>query len=99
MNKTAIFIENLWMITNELAPWLLLGLGIAGLLHIFIPDNFVRKHLGHSRISAIFKAVAFGVPMPLCSCGVLPAALGIKKQGADDGATLVFFYQYATDWC
>ncbi len=90
MNKVIEFIENSWMTTLDLAPWLLLGLAIAGLLHIFIPDNFVRKHLGHGRISAIFKAVAFGVPMPLCSCGVIPAALGIKKQGADDGAALGF---------
>jgi uncharacterized protein len=89
-DKLISFYENIWGTTVELAPWLLLGLGIAGILHLWIPDNFVKRHLGHGRSSAVFKAVLFGVPMPLCSCGVIPAALGIKKQGAGDGAALGF---------
>ncbi|MCF6174706.1 MAG: permease [Victivallaceae bacterium] len=90
MDKIIEFFVNCWLTTTELAPWLLLGLGIAGALHIWIPDNFIKRHLGHGRISAIFKAVIFGVPMPLCSCGVIPAALGIKKQGAGNGAAMGF---------
>ncbi|MCK5844634.1 MAG: permease, partial [Victivallales bacterium] len=54
-------------------------------------DDFVKKHLGRKKgILSVFKAVIFGVPMPLCSCGVIPAALGVKKQGAGDGAALGF---------
>ena len=90
MDKTVEFFINCWLTATELAPWLLLGLGIAGALHIWIPDNFIKRHLGHGRISAVFKAVIFGVPMPLCSCGVIPAALGIKKQGAGNGAAMGF---------
>ena len=84
------FINNLWEITVELAPWLLFGLGIAGLLHIFLPSNFVRKHLGKGGLGSIIKAVAIGVPMPLCSCGVIPAAIGLKKDGASDGPAVGF---------
>ena len=84
------FIYNLWNILLELSPWLLFGCLIAGLLHIFMPAGFVRKHLGKSGLGAIIKAVAIGVPMPLCSCGVIPAAIGLKKDGASDGAAVGF---------
>ncbi|OQY15969.1 MAG: hypothetical protein B6I36_11280 [Desulfobacteraceae bacterium 4572_35.1] len=56
----------------------------------FVPDNFIAKHLGSQNRSSIFKAALFGVPIPLCSCGVLPAAAGIRKQGASKGATTAF---------
>ena len=84
------FIYNLWDITTELAPWLLFGLFLAGLLHIILPSSFVRKHLGHGGIGSIIKAVAIGVPMPLCSCGVIPTAIGLKKDGASDGPAVGF---------
>lgn len=86
-----LFLEHIWLTTVALSLWLLIGLLIAGILHIFVPDNFVKHHLGHKKgIMTVFKAVIFGVPMPLCSCGVIPAALGIKKQGAGDGASIGF---------
>ena len=72
----------------ELSPWLLLGMGIAGLLHGLLPKNFIRHHL-RGRMGVV-KAVALGVPLPLCSCGVIPAGLGLKKDGASDGASLGF---------
>jgi len=85
------FFMNVWMVLIDLAPWLLMGLLLAGVLHLFVPDSFVVRHLGkHGGVSSVFKAVIFGVPMPLCSCGVIPAALGIKKQGAGNGAATGF---------
>jgi uncharacterized membrane protein YraQ (UPF0718 family)/copper chaperone CopZ len=72
----------------ELSPWLLLGMAIAGLLHGLLPKNFIRSQL-RGRLGVI-KAVALGVPLPLCSCGVIPAGLGLKKDGASDGASLGF---------
>ena len=85
------FFLNVWSTTEALAFWLLVGLLIAGLMHVFVSDNFIIKHLGHKKgIFGVFKAVILGVPMPLCSCGVIPAALGIKKQGAGDGAAMGF---------
>ncbi|SDN32624.1 hypothetical protein SAMN04488516_101406 [Desulfonauticus submarinus] len=83
--------QNLWITTTALSLWLFVGLLMAGLLHILVPDNFIIKHLGHEKgILSVIKAVLLGVPMPLCSCGVIPAALGIKKQGAGDGAAIGF---------
>jgi uncharacterized membrane protein YraQ (UPF0718 family)/copper chaperone CopZ len=81
-------LEALWQITLSLAPWLLLGMGIAGVLHVILPPNFVRRHL--SGRAGVAKAVVLGVPLPLCSCGVIPAGLGLKKDGASDGASVGF---------
>ncbi len=86
-----LLINNIWTTTLSLSLWLLIGLLIAGILHLLIPDSYVEHHLGAKRgLITVLKAVIFGVPMPLCSCGVIPAALGIKKQGAGDGASIGF---------
>ena len=75
-------------IVLELAPWLLLGALIAGVLHVALPRDFVRRTLSGKR--GVLRAVALGVPLPLCSCGVIPAGIGLKKDGASDGAALGF---------
>jgi len=82
------FLEAMWMVTLELAPWLLLGAAVAGVLHVVLPRDFVRKRLRGR--SGVLSAVLLGVPLPLCSCGVIPAGLGLKKDGASNGAALGF---------
>jgi len=84
------FIEALWSVAAELSPWLLLGCVLAGLLHVVVPADFIRHHLGGNRFLNVVKAVLFGVPLPLCSCSVLPAGLALKKDGASDGAAVGF---------
>ena len=84
------FIHQAWQIVLELAPWLLLGLLLAGILHVLLPVGFVKRHLGSPGFASVLKAVAVGVPLPLCSCGVIPAALGLKKEGASNGAAVGF---------
>ncbi|GAB4276991.1 MAG: SO_0444 family Cu/Zn efflux transporter [Deferrisomatales bacterium] len=79
-----------WHILVESAPYLLFGFLAAGLLHGFVSTGYVERHLGQSRIGSVVKAALFGIPLPLCSCGVLPAALGLRKKGASKGATLSF---------
>ncbi len=79
-----------WDILLESSGFILFGFFIAGLLKAFIPGDIVARHLGKSKFSNILKASAFGVPLPLCSCGVLPAAAGLKEQGASKGATSSF---------
>jgi uncharacterized membrane protein YraQ (UPF0718 family) len=74
----------------ESAPFMLFGFFMAGLLKAFVPATLVHKHLGTSRISNVFKAALFGIPLPLCSCGVIPAAAGLRRQGASKGATASF---------
>lgn len=90
MDTVERILENLWHVLLELSFWLLLGTLIAGLIHVLLPGGFIRRHLGPRRWWNVFKAVAVGVPMPLCSCGVIPAALGLKKDGASDGASVGF---------
>lgn len=77
-----------WEILLELSPWLLLGTAVAGLVHVLLPGDLIRSQLT-GRWAAL-KAVLIGVPMPLCSCGVIPAGLGLKKDGATDGAAVGF---------
>jgi len=84
------YLHNCWNILVALAPWLLLGAGVAGALHVLLPPNFVRQHLGSGKWQDVFKAAFFGVPLPLCSCGVIPAGVGLRKDGASDGASIAF---------
>lgn len=77
-----------WNTILELAPWLLLGAAIAGVLHATLPPDFMRRQLRGGR--GVLKAVALGVPLPLCSCGVIPVGLGLKKSGATSGPVVGF---------
>lgn len=79
-----------WDILLDSSLWMLLGFFMAGLLRAFVPSDLVARHLGKSRPGNIFKAALFGVPLPLCSCGVIPAAAGLRRQGAGKGATASF---------
>ncbi|WP_028316568.1 SO_0444 family Cu/Zn efflux transporter [Desulfatibacillum aliphaticivorans] len=72
------------------APYIIFGLVVSGLLRVFLNPNLVSRHLGHGRFSSVFKAAFWGIPIPLCSCSVLPAAVTLKKQGANNGATTAF---------
>ena len=72
------------------APWLLLGLVIAGLLKVFIPTKWLHRQLGGEGIVPVTKAAFIGAPLPLCSCGVIPAAIGLRRAGASKGATASF---------
>jgi uncharacterized membrane protein YraQ (UPF0718 family) len=72
------------------APWLLIGLLFAGILKSFIPMTWMNKQLGNNKTSSIFKAALFGAPLPLCSCGVIPAAIGLRRAGASKSATTSF---------
>jgi len=81
-------LQAMWGVLLGLAPWLLLGMAIAGLLHVALPADFVRRQLNGR--AGVLRAVALGVPLPLCSCGVIPAGLGLKRDGASDGAAVGF---------
>ena len=79
-----------WDLMVEMAPYLLLGFLIAGLLNGLIPKKYIVKHLGKSNFSSVLKASIFGIPLPLCSCGVIPTGISFKDQGASNGATVSF---------
>jgi len=84
------FFEALWQLSLSMAPYILFGLAFAGILHEIVPDSIVTKHLGDDNISSVVKSTIFGIPLPVCSCGVIPLATSIKKSGASKGATLSF---------
>ncbi|OEU67970.1 MAG: permease [Desulfovibrio sp. S3730MH75] len=86
---TSIAIES-WHVLLQSAPFMLFGFFVAGLLKAFVGPEFISKNLGSGKISDIFKASLFGIPIPLCSCGVIPAAAQLRQQGASKGATTSF---------
>lgn len=84
------FFTALYNLSNAMAFYILFGLAFAGILHELVPDSLVTKHLGNESIRSVIKATIFGIPLPVCSCGVIPIATSIKKSGASKGATLSF---------
>lgn len=84
------FLNALIDLSNAMAPYILLGLIIAGILHEVVPDSIVKNHLGKDSFWSVIKATLFGIPLPVCSCGVIPLARSIQKSGASKGATLSF---------
>ncbi|MCQ8878157.1 SO_0444 family Cu/Zn efflux transporter [Pseudoalteromonas shioyasakiensis] len=83
-------LTNFWQLFLLSAPWLMLGLLIAGVLNVYLPANFLNKHLGKEGFWTTVKAALIGAPMPLCSCGVIPAAIGLRRAGASKSATTAF---------
>jgi len=84
------FISHFIALFIESAPWLILGFGIAGIINSLIPEDFLSRHLGGSGLLTTVKAAVIGAPLPLCSCGVVPAAIGLRKSGASKNATVAF---------
>ncbi|MEN0066014.1 MAG: permease [Myxococcota bacterium] len=82
------FLVNVWDVLLELSPWLLLGAAVSGALHYLVPSGFIKSQLSGGW--GVAKAVVLGVPLPLCSCGVIPAGIGLKRNGASDGASVGF---------
>ncbi|MCQ2375328.1 MAG: SO_0444 family Cu/Zn efflux transporter [Salinivirgaceae bacterium] len=77
-------------IVNEMSPYLLLGFLLAGLMHAFIPGNLYSKYLSGNSLSSVIYAALFGIPLPLCSCGVIPTAMSLRKEGASKGSAVSF---------
>jgi len=85
-----MYIKELALLVGEMAPWLLLGLVFAGLLKVYFPQKQVNRYLGKSDFKSALNAALLGVPMPLCSCGVIPTGISFYKNGASKGATNSF---------
>ncbi len=85
-----LIIVGFWNTTAEMSPYLLFGFFVAGILSVFISQRFVERHLGGRGIWPLVKASLFGVPLPLCSCGVIPVSISLHKHGASKGSTISF---------
>src|SRR2546430_2650161 len=77
-----------WSILREASFFLLLGFVLAGVFAVIVPARLLTRFLGRGKIRSVLWASAIGTPLPLCSCGVLPTALGLARQGATRGATV-----------
>ncbi len=86
----AKYFDELWFLLLEMSPWLLLGLIFAGLLKVYFPQKHIDKYLGKSDFKSSLNASLLGIPMPLCSCGVIPTGISFYKNGASKGATNSF---------
>lgn len=84
------YLLSLLNVVCEMAPYLLLGFLIAGILHVFVPQGFYRKYLSKDNKLAVLWAALLGIPLPLCSCGVIPTAIGLRNEKASKGAVASF---------
>lgn len=82
--------KEIFDLINSMAPYLLLGFLLAGLMHAFVPANLYRRYLGGDSFRSVLNAALLGIPLPLCSCGVIPTAMSLRKEGASKGATVSF---------
>lgn len=85
------FLGEMWDLVTEMAPYLLLGFIAAGILHVVLRPQFVQKLLGAPGWKSNLRATVLGIPLPVCSCGVLPLAASLKREGASPGSTLAFW--------
>ena len=83
-------IVNFFNLANAMSIYILLGLIIAGILKELLPKDFIYRHLGSNKISSVIKATILGIPMPVCSCSVVPLAKSLQKEGASAGAVQSF---------
>ena len=84
------FFENFFLLASAMSFYIFLGLIIAGILKQIVPSDFVSKHLGKSSLGSVIKATIFGIPLPVCSCSVVPLAKSLQKEGASRGAVQSF---------
>jgi uncharacterized membrane protein YraQ (UPF0718 family) len=85
-----LLITDFWDTIAEMSPYLLFGFFVAGLLSVLISQEFVERHLGGRGFLPLLKASIFGIPLPLCSCGVIPVSMSLYKHGASKGSTIAF---------
>lgn len=79
-----------WSLIFESGLWLIVGFAMAGAMHAIVPAGFLERHLAGRGPWPIFKASLLGIPLPLCSCSVIPVAAGLRRGGASRGASAAF---------
>ena len=83
-------LSSLLFMLNEMSPYILLGFFIAGVMHAFIPQQTFARHLSGTGWKSVVKSAIIGIPLPLCSCGVLPTAIAMRRNGASKAASTSF---------
>jgi len=90
MNYITSFFDNYFLLIDAMSIYIMVGLLFAGVLKQLVPDDFVSKNLGKDSIGSVIKATIFGIPLPVCSCSVIPIAQGLRREGASKGAVQSF---------
>lgn len=90
MNYITDFLNNFFVLVDAMSIYIMVGLLFAGVLKQLVPSDFVSKNLGTDSTGSIIKATLFGIPLPVCSCSVIPIAQGLRKEGASKGAVQSF---------
>ena len=75
---------------SEMAPFLLLGFLLAGILHVWVPNHFYVPKISKPNFKSVLWSALFGIPLPICSCGVIPTSIALRKEGASKGASVSF---------
>lgn len=83
-------VYSMWAVTGQMAPYLLFGFLMSGILFILVSPEWIERHLGGRGILPVIKSALLGVPLPLCSCGVIPVSTAIRRHGAGRGAVTAF---------
>ena len=84
------FVWQFFTLFSEMAPFLLLGFLLAGLLHVWVPNHLYIPKIAKPNFMSVLWAALFGVPLPICSCGVIPTSIALRREGASKGASVSF---------
>jgi uncharacterized membrane protein YraQ (UPF0718 family) len=90
MDLIILFLQNFYYLLEDMSIYIIIGVLVAGILKQVIANDFVSKHLGKNDFLSVIKASLFGIPLPLCSCSVIPFASSLKKEGASSGSIMSF---------
>jgi uncharacterized membrane protein YraQ (UPF0718 family)/copper chaperone CopZ len=90
MEYVVSFLSELWVIVVAMSPYLLLGFLFAGILKVWFPQRWIDRYMGKSNFVSVFNTALLGVPLPLCSCGVIPTGISFYRNGASKGASVAF---------
>jgi uncharacterized membrane protein YraQ (UPF0718 family)/copper chaperone CopZ len=96
MDHVVGILNESWVLLAKMAPYLLLGVVVAGAMHVILPEGLIARYLGKPGLGSVVRSTALGVPLPLCSCGVVPVAASLKKEGASSGAVVGFLVSTPT---
>ena len=84
------FVWQFFTLFSEMAPFLLLGFLLAGILHVWVPNHLYVPKISKPNFKSVLWSALFGVPLPICSCGVIPTSIALRKEGASKGASVSF---------
>ncbi len=90
LNYLSQFLSELLYLVNAMSPYLLLGFFFAGVLKVWFPQRWINRYMGKSNVKSVVNTAILGIPLPLCSCGVIPTGVSFYKNGASKGSSVSF---------